>query len=209
MEYYTIISAVSSKKLDKWYAYAHTNDTTNADIFGSYLLAQLGRYGLDTREIMSQTDNGSEYIGNVKEKKGKSAFEKVLEAFGSHHRRIPPGAKTWESDVESFHIAPSEELEPPVPTVANLNVINGNVGYTLDTGFGPLDIRADFFMYARNKVAAGAETAMGDEIALMAKYTYKETITFGATGGYWIPGKYFGEDLEPMLGGYLWTAMSF
>lgn len=101
-------------------------------------------------------------------------------------------------------------LAPWEPMVANLNVINGNVGYTLDTGFGPLDIRADFFNYGRNIAEAGnSETAMGNEVALMLKYTYKETITFGATGGYWIPGKYFGEDLDPMLGGYIWTAMSF
>ena len=108
-------------------------------------------------------------------------------------------------------------LAPWEPMVANLNVINGNVGYTLDTGFGPLDIRADFFMYARNITLAADdpstpvidnESAMGNEIALMLKYTYKETITFGATGGYWMPGKVFtGED--PMLGGYLWTAMGF
>lgn len=93
-----------------WYAYAHTNDTTNAGIFGSYLLAQLERYGLDTSEVMPQTDNGSEYIGNVKKKKGKSAFERVLEAFGSHHSRIPPGAKTWQSDVESFHWMVEDEF---------------------------------------------------------------------------------------------------
>ncbi|MDO9575008.1 MAG: hypothetical protein Q7J55_00590 [bacterium] len=99
-------------------------------------------------------------------------------------------------------LAPPEEIGGPTNT--NLNVINGNVGYTA----GPLALRADFFMYSRNKVAAGAETAMGNEIALMLTYNYKETITFGATGGYWIPGKVFtGED--PMLGGYLWTAMSF
>jgi hypothetical protein len=96
-------------------------------------------------------------------------------------------------------------LNPWSYMVNNLNVINGNAGYTS----GPLALRADFFNYGRNKVAEGNETAMGNEIALMAKYTYKETITIGATGGYWIPGKYFGEDLEPMLGGYIWTAMGF
>ncbi len=30
---------------------------------------------------MIQTDNGSEYIGNVKKKKGNTLFEKVLEEF--------------------------------------------------------------------------------------------------------------------------------
>jgi hypothetical protein len=109
-------------------------------------------------------------------------------------------------------------LAPWEPMVANLNVIDGNVGYTLDTGVGPLDIRADFFMYTRNTTLAEDDTttpnivenesAMGNEIALMLKYTYKETITFGVTGGYLMPGEYFkGEDA--MLGGYIWTAMGF
>ncbi|OYD16541.1 hypothetical protein CH333_03120 [candidate division WOR-3 bacterium JGI_Cruoil_03_44_89] len=105
-------------------------------------------------------------------------------------------------------------LAPWEPMVANLNVINANIGFTN----GPVALRADYFMYARNKTldaddpatpVIDNEAAMGNEIALMAKYTYQETITFGATAGYWIPGKYFGEDLTAMLGGYIWTAMGF
>lgn len=97
-------------------------------------------------------------------------------------------------------------LAPWECMVTNLNVINGNVGFTS----GPLAIRADLFVYSRNKVAEDAESAMGNEIALMGTYNYKETITFGATVGYWIPGKYFGEeDLEPMLGGYIWSVIGF
>lgn len=96
-------------------------------------------------------------------------------------------------------------LAPWEPMVANLNVINANIGFTN----GPVALRADYFMYSRNKVPEGVESAMGNEIALMAKYTYQETITFGATAGYWIPGKYFGEDLTAMLGGYIWTALGF
>jgi len=88
------------------------------------------------------------------------------------------------------------------PMVHNLNVINGNVSYN----FGKIDIRADVFTYHHNEKVNGADD-LGNEIALMLKYNYKDTITFGATGGYWTPGESFGED--PMLGGYLWTAIGF
>ena len=50
---------------------------------------------------------------------------------------------------------------------------------------------------------------MGNEIALLLKYNYKDKITIGATGGYWMPGKYFGEDLTNMIGGAVWTAIAF
>ncbi|MGC9337791.1 MAG: alginate export family protein [Candidatus Cloacimonadia bacterium] len=92
-------------------------------------------------------------------------------------------------------------LAPWDHMMTNLNVINANIGYT----WGPLTIRADFFNYARDEAD---ETDMGNEIALLLKYTYKETITFGGTVGYWMPGDYFpGED--DMIGGYIWTSIGF
>jgi len=94
-------------------------------------------------------------------------------------------------------------LAPWSDMVANLNVINGNVGYN----FGKVNVRVDLFNYEKNQATASSK--MGNEIALMLKYNYNDTITFGATGGYWTPGKYFGDDLDPMLGGYLWTAIGF
>jgi transposase InsO family protein len=86
-----------------WFAYARTNDTTNAAIFATLVLKQLESYGVDMNEVIIQTDNGSEYIGSVSKRKGESAFEKVLKEFKVKWSRIPPGAKTWQSDVEAFH----------------------------------------------------------------------------------------------------------
>lgn len=40
-------------------------------------------------EVIFQTDNGSELIGNPK-KKGKSVIKKVLERFGVKWVRMPP-----------------------------------------------------------------------------------------------------------------------
>jgi len=97
-------------------------------------------------------------------------------------------------------------LAPWEPMMANLNVINGHFGFAP----GPISLRFDFFKYARNQAESeGAETDMGNEIALLLKYNYKDKITIGATGGYWMPGKYFGEDLTNMIGGAVWTAIAF
>jgi hypothetical protein len=86
--------------------------------------------------------------------------------------------------------------------MTNLNVINANIGYA----WGQLTIRGDFFNYARNEAE---ETDMGNEIALMLKYTYKDTITFGGTVGYWMPGDYFLPGEDAMIGGYIWTSLGF
>ncbi|HID92518.1 MAG TPA: hypothetical protein EYP60_00345 [bacterium (Candidatus Stahlbacteria)] len=97
-------------------------------------------------------------------------------------------------------------LAPWEAMVTNLNVINFNAQYKK----GPLTLRADVFNYSRNMPEAGnAETAMGKEVALLATYSYKGNLDVGATIGYWIPGKYFGTGLSPMLGGYFFTAKSF
>ena len=57
------------------------------------LSGQLKRYGVDTTEVIIQTDNGSEFIGNIY-KKGESAFREVLKYFKAKYVRIPPRATT-------------------------------------------------------------------------------------------------------------------
>ncbi|UCG92027.1 MAG: hypothetical protein JSV97_13385 [candidate division WOR-3 bacterium] len=89
--------------------------------------------------------------------------------------------------------------------VVNLNVINGHLAFHQ----GPLMLRGDVFMYSKHWVPDGDESDMGMEFDLLATYTYRKTITVGATVGYWTPGDYFGEDLDPMLGGYLFTFITF
>jgi hypothetical protein len=46
----------------------------------------------------------------VKKKKGKTLFEEVLEEFQTKYIRIPPGAKTYQADVETFHWMVEDEL---------------------------------------------------------------------------------------------------
>jgi len=50
-----------------------------------------------------QTDNGSEFIGSTCAKQ-RSAFSLTVESFKGHvHCQIPPGAHTFQSDVETVH----------------------------------------------------------------------------------------------------------
>ncbi len=92
-----------------WHAYAYFNNTVNSALFVGYLLNQLNHYGVEMKEVIVQTDNGSEFIGHVT-KKDKSAFEKVAEIFEVSHVRIPPSSPTWNSDVETFHRMVEDEF---------------------------------------------------------------------------------------------------
>ncbi len=56
-----------------------------------------------------QTDNGSEFSPTFK-KKGKTLFVQAVEHLGATWRPIPPGAKTYNSDVERFHGLIEEEF---------------------------------------------------------------------------------------------------
>jgi hypothetical protein len=92
------------------------------------------------------------------------------------------------------------------PMMSNLNVINGHLQYAS----GPIAIRGDYFMYSRNKAEMGnPETAIGSEIGVHLTYNYMDVLTFGAAGGYFLPGEYFGDDAEAMMGGYCYMAKGF
>lgn len=86
-------------------AFSSTNDSTNASIFASVVGNQLRKYEIDLSEVTFQTDNGSEYVNSSRLKHHLPTFtvtsEKLLGI--KEHYRIPPGMKTWQSDVETVH----------------------------------------------------------------------------------------------------------
>jgi transposase len=87
-----------------FFAYADENTTTNASKFADYVAQHLKRHGIKTARIEWQSDNGSEYIGNVKKKTNrKSAFEKTLLRHEINHGRIPPRCSWLQGDVETFN----------------------------------------------------------------------------------------------------------
>ena len=94
-----------------FFAYADQNNSTYASLFAQYVIEHLKSYGINTLNIVWQTDNGSEFIGNVKKKINRlSAFERELKANEIEHGRIPPRSPHLQGDVETFHRIIEAEL---------------------------------------------------------------------------------------------------
>lgn len=74
-----------------------------ATLFADVLISHMKRCGVDLRGCRIQTDNGSEFIGSWNAKED-SAFTKLVHSTeGLNHHTIPPGAHTYQADVETAH----------------------------------------------------------------------------------------------------------
>jgi len=93
-----------------FFAYTNENTTTNAGIFIDYVIQHLEHYGIDTSHFIIQYDNGSEYIGNVKKKHGRTPFQTIIDGIKANESRIPVASPTFNSDVESFHRIVEDEF---------------------------------------------------------------------------------------------------
>jgi hypothetical protein len=83
--------------------FAQERSLTNSVLFAEYLNEGLRHYGVDLSRTRRQTDHGSEYIGHVMAKE-PSAYTKTVEKVpGQRHGTIPPGAYTYQADVETVH----------------------------------------------------------------------------------------------------------
>jgi transposase len=85
-----------------WMAYAQECSLTNAVWFLKLLALHLSWCGVDLKKVRIQTDNGSEFVGSW-QSKDVSEFVRLVEKNWREHFPIPPGAKTYNSDVEAFH----------------------------------------------------------------------------------------------------------
>ena len=84
-------------------AYADERSLNYATDFAKILIAHFEGCGVDLEGTRFQTDNGSEFIGSWNAKED-SAFTKAVQYTGQiTHKTIPPGAHTWQSDVETAH----------------------------------------------------------------------------------------------------------
>jgi len=81
-------------------AYAFEQSNVNSALFIERLFDHLRSLGIPLNEVSVQTDNGSEFPRNGLDLTKPSAFEKAIEAADATYRRIPPGAKNHQSDVE-------------------------------------------------------------------------------------------------------------
>ncbi len=84
-------------------SYSHEKTVTATSIFIHKLLLHLQKNGVDISKSSIQTDNGTEFTSTWNSLK-KTLFSKIIEKiFKSKHYTIPPGAKTYQSDVETSH----------------------------------------------------------------------------------------------------------
>ena len=83
--------------------YGNQKTATNACLFIQILCNHLKSCGVDMTALKFQTDNGSEFIGCFRQDRTRDGFEAVVEGFGATHKRIPPRAWSYNSDVETVH----------------------------------------------------------------------------------------------------------
>ena len=84
-------------------AYASRRSAQASELFAERIQKHLRRWGVNLRDVTWQTDNGSEFIGELQPHGSRSHFPHAVTFFGSQHERIPPGAHTYQSDVETVH----------------------------------------------------------------------------------------------------------
>ena len=80
-----------------------------AELFGERILSHLKACGVEVSKTTVQSDNGSEFAADWKAK-ASSPFTRAVESFGATHRTIPPGAHTWQADVETVHNLVEDEF---------------------------------------------------------------------------------------------------
>ena len=83
--------------------YANEKTAANACLFAQILCEHFVQCGVDMKQLKFQTDNGSEFIGCFRDDRTRDGVEKVIEGFGATHKRIPPRAWSYNSDVETVH----------------------------------------------------------------------------------------------------------
>ena len=87
----------------QFFAFASRRSAPLSSLFALRIQQHLERYGVSLRHLTWQTDNGSEFIGELQKDGSRSGFPAAVTSFGSQHERIPPAAHTYQSDVETVH----------------------------------------------------------------------------------------------------------
>ena len=82
-------------------AFASRRSAAARSVFAARIQRHLHRYGVDLRHLVWQTDNGSEFIGGHDSLGHRTGFPASL--GDSQQQRIPPAARTCQSDVETAH----------------------------------------------------------------------------------------------------------
>jgi len=91
-----------------FWAFAERRSAAASAVFAARIQLHLDRYGICLRDLVWQTDNGSEFIGGHDRDGNRTGFPAALR--DSQHVRIPPAAHTFQSDVETVHRLEEDEF---------------------------------------------------------------------------------------------------
>ncbi len=91
-----------------FWAFAERRSAAASAVFAARIQQHLGRWGISLRDLVWQTDNGSEFIGGHDRQGRPTGFPLAL--GDSQHVRIPPAAHTYQSDVETVHRLVEDEF---------------------------------------------------------------------------------------------------
>jgi hypothetical protein len=84
-------------------AYASQRSAQASELSAQRIQRHLQSCGVTLRDVTWQTDNGSEFIGQLQADGSRFHFPQAVTYFASQHERIPPAAHTYQSDVETVH----------------------------------------------------------------------------------------------------------
>ena len=97
---YTVREVVSGLQ---YVAYARERSLCYATLFIERILVHLQACGRPLAGSFIQTDNGSEFIGSWNAREDSVFAQAVCHVPGLTQRTLPPGAHTWQADVETVH----------------------------------------------------------------------------------------------------------
>jgi transposase len=83
--------------------YASECTLTVASLFAQIIIDHLKACSVNLQGSRIQTDNGTEFIGSWSAKETSLFTNTVLAEKGLSHHTIPPGAHTYQADVETVH----------------------------------------------------------------------------------------------------------
>ena len=91
-----------------FWAFAQRRSAAASSVFAARIQQHLQRCGVSLRDLVWQTDKGSEFLGSFDRQGRRTGFPAAL--GDSQHVRIPPAAHTFQSDVETVHRLVEDEF---------------------------------------------------------------------------------------------------
>jgi len=112
-------------------AYAEERALIYAGLFARRIIEHLIACGINLNGCRFQTDNGSEFIGAWNAKNDSVFTKTITRVKGLKHVTIPPGAHTWQADVETAHRLIEDEFYEVEKFTSRKDFLKKATTYTL------------------------------------------------------------------------------